>query len=604
MRTRQFQYYACDFETTVYEGQTTTEVWAACIAKLFDEADPLIYGNIHSFFDYVYSLGKNVCLYFHNLKFDGAFIVDWLFRSGYRFNRVSEKEMHNGEFKCSISQMGQWYNIIIKKYGKIYEIRDSLKLLPFTLKRIGESFQTEHKKLEMEYVGFRYPDCPISEDEQHYIKNDVLVLKEALEIMFNEGHDSITIGSCCLKEFKKTYDKEDYQIFFPNLYDVEIDPALYGVSNAGEYIRRSYRGGWCYLKQGEENVLQDIGATYDVNSLYPSMMSSESGNRYPVGLPKFWRGEVPPEAYANSRLYFVRFTCRFQLKNGYLPMVQIKRDLRYKSTEYLETSDVKINGEYHRYYRVGNEVKEAKVTLTMTSVDFALFREHYEVYDLEIHDGCYFNTEIGLFDEYINYYKEMKMTSTGARRELAKLFLNNLYGKEAASDDSSYKEPYYDPDKDCIRYRMVEEHEKEPGYIAIGSFITSYSRNFTIRAAQANYDNFIYSDTDSIHLKGTDAKDIRIDPVNFCCWKKESVWDEGLFVRQKTYIEHVCMEGDKLVKPYYDIKCAGMPKECKSYFLNHYDITDFHVGLSVPGKLRPKRMHGGILLVNTTYEMK
>ena len=34
------------------------------------------------------------------------------------------------------------------------------------------------------------------------------------------------------------------------------------------------------------------------------------------------------------------------------------------------------------------------------------------------------------------------------------------------------------------------------------------------------------------------------------------------------------------------------------------DLSDFKIGLKVPGKLRPKRIRGGVLLVNTSYEMR
>ena len=55
--------------------------------------------------------------------------------------------------------------------------------------------------------------------------------------------------------------------------------------------------------------------------------------------------------------------------------------------------------------------------------DWILFNEHYDLFDLEILDGCYFNTMIGIFDDYINKYMEIKMNSKGAMRTLAKLFL-------------------------------------------------------------------------------------------------------------------------------------------------------------------------------------
>lgn len=31
MANRKYRYFSCDFETTVYEGQTSTEVWASAV---------------------------------------------------------------------------------------------------------------------------------------------------------------------------------------------------------------------------------------------------------------------------------------------------------------------------------------------------------------------------------------------------------------------------------------------------------------------------------------------------------------------------------------------------------------------------------------------
>ena len=81
-------------------------------------------------------------------------------------------------------------------------------------------------------------------------------------------------------------------------------------------------------------------------------------------------------------------------------------------------------------------------------------------------------------------YKAIKESSKGAERELAKLYLNNLYGKFSANDSSSYKRPFIN-NKNVLGFEIIEEHEKKPGYIAIGSAITSYARRFVINAAQA-----------------------------------------------------------------------------------------------------------------------
>lgn len=210
---KQKRLFVADFETTVYQGQTFTEVWAAALVELGTE-DVMIDNSIEDFFSRLKLFNADMVIYFHNLKFDGNFIIDYILRNGYEFNKVKDNDMKHKQFKCSISAKGIWYTITIKMGKHVIEIRDSLKLLPFSLKRIGKAFGTKHQKLEIEYEGFRYAGCTISEQEKKYIANDVLVIKEALELMFDEGHTKLTIGACCMDEFKKTVGKEDYKTFF------------------------------------------------------------------------------------------------------------------------------------------------------------------------------------------------------------------------------------------------------------------------------------------------------------------------------------------------------------------------------------------------------
>lgn len=631
MKPRKFTYYMGDFETTVFDNQTYTEVWAAAMVPFWTEEVSILH-SIDEMFNKLKNLYGNICIFFHNLKFDGSFWIPFLEQTlklqqaymvlekdGQKTYRwIEQKYMQNNTYKYMISDRGQWYNIIIKVNNKFIEIRDSLKLLPFSVEEIGRSFKTKHKKLTMEYKGVRYAGCDITDEEKEYIANDVLVVKEALEIMFEEGHNGVTIGSCCLKEFKKTYDKWDYQIFFPNLYDMKIDEE-YGAPTAGDYVRKAYRGGWCYLVPEKAGWIHKDGLTADVNSLYPSMMSSQSGNRYPVGKPTFWKGDyIPENARKPGRYYFVRVRTRFYLRKNYLPFIQLKNSFLYIGTENLTTSDVRDeNGNYCETVEMPDgTLRSTAVTMTMTMTDWELFKKHYELVDTEILDGCWFFSEIGIFDVYIDKYAEMKKTSKGARRTLAKLFLNNLYGKEAASTDSSFKIAYVKEDG-VIGFFPVKENAKVPGYIPCGAAITSYSRCFTITAAQQNFygpneRGFIYADTDSIHcdLQPEEVKGITVHPTEFCCWKLESYWDEAIFTRQKTYIEHVTHEdGEPIETPFYDVKCAGMPKKSKQIFLDkmesgEYDLTDFKIGLKVEGKLTPKRIRGGVVLQETTYEMR
>ena len=619
--------YVADFETTVYEGQTSTEVWAAAIVEIGSSMVTVLH-SIEEFLTYVLTSDEveaDSIIYFHNLKFDGSFILDYLLKDD-RFKDVTEAQFKPKELKSidynyfnyMISAMGQWYSMNVQYNGKHIEFRDSLKLLPFSVKAIGKGFKTEHQKLDMEYEGKRYAGCEITPEEEAYIKNDVLVVKEALEYMFDDGEDGMTIGSCCMKEYKEvsTFDSTDWKNLFPDL--TKISCPFGGFANADEYIRKAYKGGWCYVKKGcEGKIYRTKGTTCDVNSLYPSVMHSMSGNVYPIGKPVWFQNEIPERAKeVNAKgkpkyVYFVRFMCQFKLKKGKLPTVQIKGDKFYSGNEWLETSDYYYNGKYYDYYKDYNgNYKKIIPILTMTDKDFKLFLEHYDVTDMKILDGCYFRAVSGIFDTYIDKWAKVKMESTGAMRQLAKLFLNNLYGKFGTNSDSSYK-VFYIGEDGLVHSKIVFENNKKTGYVAVAACITANARNFTIRTAQKNYDNFIYADTDSIHCicGPDDIVGAPEDPVKFCHWKYETCWDKAVFTRQKTYIEHVTHDNREPIDPYYNIKCAGMGKDAQKTLNNWLEdgtktMADFKSGLLVPGSLKAKRIDGGVVLVSNDFVIK
>lgn len=652
------RYYVCDFETSVYPGQKNTEVWAAARVEINTE-DVVLYNSISSFWLWVETLRNRNIVYFHNGAFDFSYILDYLLKRGdytqatYTPDGVIEHtkfmDVHDMPEKSmiySISDMGQWYTLTVKTNRGVIEFRDSYKLIPLSVEAMGNSFNTKHRKSTIEYIGERHAGYVMTPDEEKYIANDVLVVKEAIEFMFADGHKKLTIGACCMAEYRSGYPKVDYDEMFPNLYNFTLDPEIYGSCNADEYIRKAYRGGWCYVVKGKEAKEYHNGITLDVNSLYPSMMHSDSGNYYPVGRPYFFSGKsysyiksVYDEHIAGGKIfYYVRFRCRFHIRKGFLPFVQLKKNLYYRQNESLTTSDV-WDRDRKRYVTEWYDQEGVKhdtfVTLTMTCTDFELFQKHYETIGLEILDGCYFCAEKGIYDKYLNKYREMKINAPNKGiRTVAKLYSNNLYGKQAASIISSYKVAFLKPDG-VVGFFTVHEEEKTPGFIACGAAITSYARRFTITAAQQNYygqdePGFIYADTDSMHMDipVTQVKGVTLHPRNYCCWKHESDWDIGFFTRQKTYIEHIVSEDGKPVEPYYDVKCAGANQTVKNLFIHSvqqdYDVvandekytmqqleflkeprtlSDFVPGLVIPGKLGQKRIPGGVILAETNFEM-
>lgn len=601
--------YACDFETTTDSWKPDeTKVWSFCYDEV-GKFEPEIKGSIEDFYEFCVDpeKGTKKLLYFHNLKFDGMFILDYLINER-QFKTIIDPKTHamerpdkllNGELVYIVDDMGKWFYLAFMDRNILTECRDSLKILPFTLESVGKSFCKKYKKSTMNYDNkFSLDDC--TEEDISYIKNDVLVLSEAISFIMKKNDEdspfdpirSLTIGGACFQQFKQTMwgEMKNIQI---KLNEEEL-PFDSDVNTMDDFIRKSYRGGYCYVNEKYKGrLLKEDGFTADVNSLYPYVMwSAKSGNRYPYGKGKYHTGK-PEEKYLTSDNYyfFVRIKVSFELNDGYVPTVQIKTSFLYKQNVYLKSS---------RPIRYSTEQEEGdlrEVELTLTKEDYILFIQHYKIIHIEYMDYIVFTTADGIFDMYIEKYAEIKQNSTGATRSLAKLFQNNLYGQMAKGTNSSYK--LVDSSTDGLHFTIIEDESKKPVNIAIGSAITAKARFYQINNIQKNLDRFCYSDTDSLHCVGKPEDFVGfIHNTEYGAYKIEGVWNKAIFLRQKTYIEQL-ENGD------WNICCAGMTEKQKQMFKEQNKFTDFKDGLTIHGgKLLPVAVKGGVILKEVDFTIK
>lgn len=539
----------CDFETTT--DVNDCRVWAVGFCNI--DTLEFNYGNaIDFFFEHCTDFRK---VYFHNLKFDGEFLLAELFKRGYK--HTQNRKVEEGEFSTLISDMGQYYNIRINIDGKFVDIYDSLKVLPFKVEQIAKMFNLPILKGEIDYNAKREKGHSLSTDEILYLKNDCEIIARALKMQFDSKLNKMTIGSNALNYYKNIVGKKKFERNFPQLeYDTKI--------------RKSYKGGFTYLNPKYAGKLINDGIVLDVNSLYPAMMYFK---KLPYGEGIYYEGEYKYNEIYN--LYIQNFECEFELKANKIPTIQLKGNYSYRPTEYITKS---------------NGIER----LTLTNIDLELFLENYNVYNIHYYDGYMFKSSENLFKQYIDEWMNVKIQSekdgNGAMRTLAKLMLNNLYGKFSTNPLKRSKIPYYE---DRIRYHMSEPELTKGLYLPVGSFITSYAREQTIRSAMSVYDRFIYSDTDSLHLIGTEIpSQLKIDKYKLGWWKHESTFTKAKFLRAKTYIEEI---NGRL-----KITCAGMPQQCHS----QVSFDNFKIGAEYTGKLIPKHVDGGIVLSDTTFVIK
>lgn len=549
--------YTADFETV--NDPDDCRVWAWAILSI-NESEYYTGTDIKSFMKQIEKL-KNAEIWFHNLRFDGSFILYELFREDFEYS--DKKESHT--FNTLISDMNQFYEIEIVfkggKNGNKIKLHDSAKVIPLKIEQMPKAFGIEIEKLEIDYNKKRPVGYQLTAEEKEYLRHDVTIAARALRYFIEQDLYGMTIGSIALKSFKKTGDiKKNWQNLFP--MDLELDSE----------IRQAYKGAFTYVKDTETGKEQKEGLVFDVNSLYPSVMYYE---QMPYGTPIKFNGKYKEDKC--YPYYFQMLTCSFELKKGMLPTIQLKNNLSFIPTDYVKSS------------------KGDLITMCMTCTDLELFLEHYNVYELEYHAGYKFKSTDKLFKEFIDHWISIKNESTingnAGMRTIAKLMLNNLYGKFASRPTGFSKIPYFENGE--VKYRLSEEEERTMMYVPIGAAITAYARAKTIRSAQANYDRFIYADTDSLHLKGTEMPDnIEIDKVKLGAWKHESTFTRAKFIRAKSYIEEI----DGKLK----VTCAGLPENC------HKFVTweNFELGTEYFGKLQQKKVKGGIVLQETTFKLK
>lgn len=590
---RKQQRYAADFETTTTEP---ARVWCWGVANV-ECPDFVETGRDISDFIEWCKTANNPVVYFHNEKFDGAFILDYLLTNGYTWKKEKGKCSEN-EFTTIIDDFGKFYCIEIywsRKRGRVQKctIYDSFKLIPMGVDKAAKDFGLKISKLKIDYDRHN-TECDITADEWQYLTHDVSIMAQVLQIAFSYNLTKMTLAGCCMADYKGMIGADVFRHRFP-VPPIDVD----------RDIRQAYRGGWTYANP--ENMGHDVGAgiVLDVNSLYPAQMATRP---LPCGYPKTFQGKYVQDN--NYPLYIQRFSCIFRLRKNKLPMVQIKQSTYFAPTEYLTDSGGLV------------------VVLTLASPDCKLFFEHYETEELQFLGGWKFHARTDLFRGYVEKWTALKIeggkTGNGALRTVAKLMQNSLYGKFGTSPIRRSKMPVYDAEQQKVCYKPVKtmctlengqpqrdengeimytDYEiVKPVYIPVAVFVTAWARYTTITAAQTiheksiaetGHSRFCYADTDSLHLIGDEIPEgLDVDPYRLGAWDLEAHFTHAKFLQAKRYVE--------IIDGNLKVTCAGLPKDCHKYVT----FDNFEIGAEYHGKLVPKTVSGGVILTETKFKMR
>ena len=616
--------FVADFETTdsdkVYRYDDTTgepiyyqRVWLAGYKNL-DTMESTYHHNLDDFMADILARHNNTHreYAFHNLKFDGSYIIPWLMNNDYT---VSEGKPQPGEFSVLIDNRNNWYNITVQctKRRKI-TLWCSAKLFPTQLRYLPDIYGTPTKKIEEDqdfYTKHRTMDYTPDERDMLYFENDLQVPAETL----NKHIELYGL------RFKKTQASQAYYNFeqeFP-AWRWRFNALTDGIDQA---VRPAYWGGISYVpphKAGKDYYGVNV---MDITSSYPHKASK---CKLPYGHPlyEFGEGKHPDM----SKFWVAEVLAEFTLLDkDKLPCIPSKA---IKEGGIVEDKD----SNHDKWLTESGGI----VKMHISAIDYMTIQQSYDFKVIRwlwsIHWAWKVQPEVAKFvdtrfDTRVKY-KQLAKKENDPHKKLeyqtmdnrAKIDINSFYGKFGEEVIKEGKTPHleYDEDlgHDVVVYKtdrvdIASEYNRK--FLPVAIAITAWGRQQLVEMANLLGEHFIYCDTDSVHyIKGggqqkidqavkTGKIDISKDTLG--AWDFEGSFVRGRFLRAKCYMEED-QEGNLLAT------VAGLPADPGtgnfSKVRSCLNWDNFHIGTIIPPeeshKLRTVATPTGNKLLPTRFKI-
>lgn len=496
-------------------------------------------------------------VYMDNLRLYGMPLIHAI-RTQYHYVDMTQNRLDDGKRKKP--DKGTYTYILSADNGAFYQI-----------------WITNEKNVTTKIFEFKnlvaVDDITLQRDFGGAVKSESMML--AIKSFRDLGMKGSTLSSCSYSYWKKGFDRGDFSCMFP-------EP-----QKTMKFFRDAYHGGICYVNDGKHQKVFHNGITLDANSLYSYIMKTA---RFPYGPGRHGTGKPLDELLNNDDyIVFLRFRAAFKVKENYVPFARTRCDEFHTQFEYLTTSNMKneFDEETSEWVDEWGEIHPLMVEFCMHECEYKLFLEHYDIYDIEYLEYHFFPACHGVFDNYVNQFYNMKKNAqTPAERRIAKMFLNGLTGRMglikerrgAYFDRKSWE--MFDKKYSSIHRvtsvagrgaenfvgdlgnvdffaGVVETESRSMTHPQVAATITSEAMVYIIKKAQKNFDHFLYTDTDSLHMdcRPEDLVDINISD-ELGDFKVEHDWNSAIFYQPKKYV--LADKKDGVV-----VKFAGVPQEAE-----------------------------------------
>lgn len=598
----------CDSDIEWKEDPMTGEmiynqkVWLAGHKNLETMKSKYFY-NLDDFMSDIFARGDNVNkeYAFHNLKFDGSFIVSWLLHNGYE---VTHTKPAAGQFGLLVDKTNNWYSITVQVTKRRRVILwDLLKLFPMALEYLPNVYSTPTHKIKEDaafYNADRSGEYIPSERDLQYFENDLQVPAETLN-----SHIGIyglrfkkTQASQAFFEFTESFPAWKWR--FPPL-SIEEDAS----------IRKAYWGGISHVRPEKSGRDHDNISVYDINSSYPDKAANYK-LPYDEIMYSFGEGQHP----YMSMFWVAEALVEFTLKKDKLPCIPKKALI--EGVEAGEEMDKWVDD------------SEGIVRMRFCCIDYVTINECYDFNVIRwvwsIHWKWKIQKEVAAFVYHNNDIKikfgklakkeedPEKKAEYNTNRNRAKTNNNGFYGKFGEEPVKEGKTPYLEDGEIVWLVDKVDiQGERARKFLPVAVAITAWGRMQLVRAANILGDDFLYCDTDSVHYRETgqykidaaiERGDFTVDGDQLGAWDYEGHYKKGRYLRSKCYMEEK-EDGTR------EVTLAGLPADPHtgqgSKQRQHINWDNFRIGHYIPpehaNKLRTVRTPTGNKLMPVGFRI-
>lgn len=456
-------------------------------------------------------------IYAHN---GGGF--DWLHYSRYCMDNGIVSKLRSYQTGSKMVGIDTGHRISGDRFT--LRLRDSLALMPGSLDKLAKTFKVDTQKVDL---GGRLPEEVRKTDIElfyKYAESDVRagqeIVKRFWDLIYkyagNIGELPMTLPSLAMRLWRMTLDTHIMTPKNRHLKSIE---------------REAYTGGRTEcLKPGKYKKVR----VYDINSQYPTVMMN---GVFPVD----YRGAWVDEYQGNHGIYRLRFN---QTNRVSLPVLHVKTDdgLRFV----YEGEGTYTQPEIERLLHVGGNIE---------------VYEGYEYYRM----GNPFRKFI---DKWYTIRKQAIARDDEGLAYVCKILMNSLYGKFGQAEEG-WSVEVWDQEKkaqkleddaefrdfgDCVQVK--HKREQEFVFVGIAAYVTAQARMLIYgyaENAQANGNDVIYMDTDSLHVTGKSTLPIGPELGQL----KLEYEGRAVYVGKKLY---TLLDGEKA-----KIKVKGVGRQIKRY---------------------------------------